>query len=54
MVGGKMTHKKLSFIKSGLRIAGFAIIIFSTYSMTIFAVFSLLAIAEIVGVVEEC
>ena len=41
-------HRRISFIKSGIRIAGYALIPFNLITAT-----SLLIVSEIVGIIEE-
>jgi len=48
-----MNHKTISFIKSGLRLAGYGVIVIATGSPVIFGVFLTLAIAEVLGFIEE-
>jgi hypothetical protein len=51
--GGFMNHKTISFIKSGLRILAFGSIAALTASPIILIAFSVLVLAEILGVIEE-
>ena len=48
-----MTHKTISFIKSGLRILSFGSIAALTASPIILITFSVLVLAEILGIIEE-
>ena len=41
-------HRRISFIKSGIRIAGYALIPFNLIAATV-----VLVISEIVGIIEE-
>ena len=44
----KKWHRRISFIKSGIRIAGYALIPFNLIAATV-----VLVISEVVGIVEE-
>lgn len=48
-----MNHRKISVVKSGLRLVGYGLIIFSTYSDIVFGAFIALALAEVAGIIEE-
>lgn len=48
------THKKISFVKSFVRIFGYVVgMTGSGYNETLFAAWIILAVSEIIGIVEE-
>ncbi len=47
------THTKISFIKSGLRLAAYTAVIVFAIAPIITIVFGALFLAEIIGVIEE-
>jgi len=47
------THRSASFAKSGIRLAGYGLIVIYTESALVFLAFGLLAVAEAIGIVEE-